>query len=229
VIRRGEIRVAGQVVRDPGWQLADGRPVDHLGRPLAGPVPLYLMLHKPCGLISATRDGSQATVLSLLPPELAVRVHPVGRLDKDTSGLLLLTDDGAWSHRLTSPRHACPKVYRAELAEPLVADAEQRLASGLVLRGEDRPTRPAQLERLGPVRARLTVTEGRYHLVRRMFAALDNRVLALHRESIGGLVLDPALAPGQWRALTPIEVDGVLDAGDREQAVSVTGPGTSGE
>lgn len=168
------------------------------------------MMHKPCGLVSATRDLQQMTVLSLLPEEVARRVHPVGRLDKETSGLLLLTSDGDWSHRVTSPRHACRKVYRATLAEPLVEDAEVHLANGIVLRNETRPTRPATLDRLAPDQVLIGVTEGRYHLVRRLFAALGNRVTALHRECVGGLSLDDALKPGEWRHLDADECRQVL-------------------
>lgn len=205
LIQRGQVSVDGDRVRDPSLKIGDGSLVAHRGEPLRLSGPVYLMLHKPVGLLSATRDAGQATVLSLLPAGLAARVHLVGRLDKDTSGLLLLSDDGAWSHRIASPRHHCPKVYLATLAEPLDPAAEGRLAQGILLRGEDAPTRPAEVQRLDDQRVRITVTEGRYHLVRRLFAALGNRVLALHRERIGGLVLDGALAPGQWRTLTPEE------------------------
>lgn len=205
LIRKGLVSVAGVCVRDAAQLLGEGEAVSLDGRLLALGGPRYLMLHKPVGLLSATRDDRQATVLTLLPPELAARLHLVGRLDKDTSGLLLLTDDGAWSHRITSPRRHCLKTYVAELAEPLMADAEGRLATGLMLRGERTPTRPAGLQRLGERRVRISVSEGRYHQVRRMFAALGNRVVALHREAIGGLALDPALAPGQWRELSEDE------------------------
>jgi 16S rRNA pseudouridine516 synthase len=210
LIQRGRVSVDGDRVRDPALKVGDGSLVAHRGEPLRLPGPTYLMLHKPVGLLSATRDAGQATVLSLLPADLAARVHLVGRLDKDTSGLLLLSDDGAWSHRIVSPRHHCPKVYLATLADPLAADAEARLKQGIRLRGEDSPTRPAELQRLDERRVRVTVTEGRYHLVRRLFAALGNRVLQLHRERIGGLVLDSTLAPGQWRVLTPEERVAVL-------------------
>ncbi len=200
-VRQGRVSVDGKAVRDPGFALSSDARVACDGTGLQLPGALYLMLHKPCGLLSATRDGSQPTVLSLLPPELAPRVHLVGRLDKDTSGLLLLTDDGDWSHRITSPRHHCAKVYVADLAESLVTDAEQRLADGILLRNETSPTRPASLQRITDRRVRIEVTEGRYHLVRRLFAALGNRVTALHRERIGGLTLDPQLEPGEWREL----------------------------
>lgn len=217
-IRRGRITLQGSAVRQADAQVPEGAEVALLGRRLQLPQAVYLMLHKPCGLISATRDDHQATVLSLLPPALAGRAHVVGRLDKDTSGLLLLSDDGSWSHRITSPRHHCEKSYLADLAEPLVPDAERRLAEGMLLRGETDLTRPARLQRITPWRARVVVTEGRYHLVRRLFAVLGNRVVALHRERIGGLALDPALAAGQWRALTPEEcrlaVDFVADGLD---------------
>lgn len=188
-------------MRDPGHAVGSGAQVACDGHRQRLPAGLYLMLHKPCGLLSATRDRAQPTVLALLPDALAARVHLVGRLDKETSGLLLLTDDGAWSHRISSPRHHCPKVYVADLAEPLIADAEQRLADGIMLRNEAAPTRPAQLQRITDTQVRIQVTEGRYHLVRRLFATLGNRVTALHRECIGGLQLDPRLAPGEWREL----------------------------
>lgn len=209
-IRRGAVSVDGTQQRDAGYILAEDMQVTLAGRPLALPKPHYLMLHKPCGLLSATRDAHQETVLSLLPPELASRVHLVGRLDKDTSGLLLLTDDGAWSHAITSPARHRAKVYTAELADPLTAAAMAQLRGGVQLRNEARPTRPATIEPLGELRARITLTEGRYHQVRRMFAAVGNHVTALHREQIGGLVLDPRLAPGQWRTLSPAEREAVL-------------------
>ena len=209
-IRRGEVRVDGQPVREAGYRLDADTRVSVGSEELSLPGGLYLMLHKPRGLLSATRDAHQQTVLSLLPDALAARVHLAGRLDKDTSGLLLLTDDGDWSHRITAPHSRCPKVYLADLAEPLTGDAESRLGQGLLLRSEQRPTRPAHLQRLEANRVRITIDEGRYHQVRRMFAALGNRVVALHRESIGGLSLDPSLDPGQWRPLSVRECDAVL-------------------
>lgn len=214
LIRRGRVTVDGTRQRDAAFSLAGCEQVDLDGEPLALPSALYLMMHKPVGLLSATTDSRQATVLSLLPTSLAARVHLVGRLDKETSGLLLLTDDGAWTHRVASPNHPCPKTYLAALAEPLVDDAESRIAAGLLLRSEQRPTRPARLQRLTPTRVRLTISEGRYHQVRRMFAALGNRVVALHRESVGGLALDPGLPPGGWRLLTDAERDAVLGRTD---------------
>ena len=220
LIRKGRVTVDGRPVRSAGAAVTSTSVVAHAGRQLALPDVAYLMMHKPTGLLSATSDRRQATVMSLLPPDLAGRVHLVGRLDKDTSGLLLLTEDGTWSHRISSPRHHCAKTYRVMLAEPLQATAAKRLSEGLMLRGESRPTAPARLECVAPDQYLVTITEGRYHQVRRMFAAVDNRVLQLHRERIGGLALDPALAPGQWRMLTPSEREAVLSDEDSRHTVA---------
>ena len=166
---------------------------------------LLVAMHKPVGVTCSTKDPGRV-VYDLLPPRWRARdpiVSPVGRLDKDTSGLLLFTDDGQRLHRLTSPKHHQPKVYRATLAEDLRGTEAERFASGtLMLEGEHKPLLPAELEVLGPREARLTLHEGRYHQVRRMFAATGNAVIALHREAIGGLSLDAlGLAVGEWRML----------------------------
>ncbi|WP_051282704.1 pseudouridine synthase [Silanimonas lenta] len=173
----------------------DGAPLD----PAPG---LLAALHKPVGVTCSTKDPGRL-VYDLLPPRWKRRdpiVSPVGRLDKDTSGLLLLTDDGPLLHRLTHPRRHLPKVYRVRLAEALRGDEAARFAAGtLMLEGETKPLLPAALEVLGEREARLTLHEGRYHQVRRMFAATGNAVLALHREAIGGLALDAlGLAAGEW-------------------------------
>ncbi len=206
-IRKRRVRLGEETVRDPALRVAADAPVFWRDRPVALQGPRYLLMHKPAGLVCARRDPVHATVLDLLPPELAAGLHLVGRLDRDTTGLLLLTDDGDWSHRLTSPRHGCAKTYLAELADPLPKEAERAFAEGILLRNEKRPTRPARLERLDERRARVVLHEGRYHQVRRMFAALGNRVVSLHREAVGPLVLDDDLAPGAWRELTSAEVE----------------------
>jgi 16S rRNA pseudouridine516 synthase len=178
--------------------------------PLPG---LVVAMNKPLGT-TCSHDEAGPLVYDLLPERWRHRDPPLssaGRLDKDTSGLLLLTDDGALLHRIISPRSDATKRYRATLAEPLRADAGAVLASGtLVLRGEDRPLLPAQLVLETPTLAIVTLVEGRYHQVRRMFAALGNRVLALHRDRIGGLDLPRDLAPGDWRPLAPAEVAAAL-------------------
>jgi 16S rRNA pseudouridine516 synthase len=163
------------------------------------------MLHKPAGCVCATADREHRTVLDLLGAERASGLHIAGRLDIDATGLVLLTDDGDWSHRLTSPRHSFPKTYRVTLDAPLGAQAAT-LRAGVALRNEPRRCAPAALEPLGDNRWRVTIREGKYHQVKRMFAAVGNHVVALHRERIGRVALDPRLAPGEFRALTPDEI-----------------------
>ena len=170
------------------------------------PGDLYLMMNKPPGVISATSDSDQPTVLDLLPADIARYVHIAGRLDKDTTGLLLLTSDGQWSHQVTSPRRHCPKTYQVKLAEPLPDEARLKLEQGVLLNGEDNPTQPAGVVVRSETTIELTIREGRYHQVKRMMAAVGNHVTSLHRLSIGTLVLEDALAPGQYRSLTAEEV-----------------------
>lgn len=173
------------------------------GEGLDPPAPLTLMLHKPIG-VTCSHDDAGSLVYDLLPPRFRRRRPPlssIGRLDRDTSGLLLLTDDGTLLHRIISPRSQLAKVYEATLADPLRGDEADIFASGtLMLRSETTPLRPARLDVLGAKRVRLTLTEGRYHQVRRMFGACGNRVETLVRIAIGGLELGD-LATGEWRVL----------------------------
>jgi len=173
------------------------------GEPLDPPPGLLLMLHKPVGHTCSKKDKGEL-VYDLLPPRFALRdpsLSTVGRLDRETSGLLLMTDDGVLLHRIQSPKAQVAKVYEATLARPLRGDEEKTFASGkLRLESDDTPLLPAELEVLGPQRARLTLHEGRYHQARRMFAAVGNHVEALHRSQVGGLTLGD-LPSGQWRAL----------------------------
>lgn len=173
------------------------------GEPLDPPPGLLLMLHKPLGVTCSSKDAGRL-IYDLLPERFALRnpvVSPVGRLDRDTSGLLLMTDDGQLLHRIIAPRSKLPKVYRATLAQPLRGDEAAIFASGtLTLEGEREPLLPAPLQVIDADSVRLTLHEGRYHQVRRMFAAVGNHVVALHRERIGGLGLGD-LPEGQWRLL----------------------------
>ena len=172
------------------------------------PLGVVLMLHKPCGYTCSTRDPNQV-VYDLLPPRFRLRspiIAPVGRLDRPTSGLLLLTDDGQLQHRITAPKTHLPKSYIAELAQPLRGDEVAAFASGsLMLDGEATALRPASLVSISDTKVRVVISEGRYHQVRRMFAALGNHVETLHREQIGQLSLGD-LPLGAWRALTPHEL-----------------------
>lgn len=215
--RLGAIVLDGAELRDASARIAitpdlpDRMQVD--GRPVDPPPGLALMLHKPLGVTCSHKEDG-ALVHDLLPPRWRRRnpaISTVGRLDKQTSGLLLLTDDGALLHRIISPKAKVAKVYRAELARPLTGTEAALFASGeLMLEGEAKPLKPAELEVVGPTTARLTVHEGRYHQVRRMFAATGNHVEALHRERIGGLALPDDLAPGQWRMMTAADVAAVF-------------------
>ncbi len=187
----------------PSRMEIDGAPLD----PTPG---LVMMLHKPLGM-TCSRKEDGPLVYDVLPPRWRRRdpaISTIGRLDKQTTGLLLLTDDGALLHRVISPKRHVAKVYRATLARPLDGtEGDVFAAGGLVLEGEDRPLSPAALEVLSPTEARLTVTEGRYHMVRRMFAAVGNHVEGLHRERVGGLALPDDLAPGDWRRLDQGQID----------------------
>lgn len=168
---------------------------------------VYLMLHKPAGVLSATEDGRGRTVLDLLPPEYRKRgLFPVGRLDKDTEGLLLLTDDGALAHDLLSPKKHVDKRYRVRVDGAPDAADRAAFAAGLTL-GDGLRCLPAELEVIAPDEALVTLREGKFHQLKRMFAARGKPVLYLKRLSLGALTLDAALAPGQWRELTDAEID----------------------
>jgi len=190
----------------PSRMEIDGEPLD----PVAG---LVMLLNKPLGM-TCSRKEDGALVYDILPERWKRRdpaLSTIGRLDKQTSGLLLLTDDGDLLHRVISPKKHVAKVYRATLARPLVGTEGALFEQGgLVLEGEDKPLAPAWLEVLSPTEARLTVTEGRYHMVRRMFAAVGNHVEALHRERLGGLRLPDDLAPGEWRLLDQAGIDAIF-------------------
>ncbi len=218
LVRHGVVVLDGAPVKDAGARipvapdlparlLVNDEPLD----PLQG---LALMLHKPLG-VTCSHKESGPLVYSLLPARWRRRdpaISTVGRLDKETSGLLLMTDDGALLHRIISPKHHVSKHYVATLARPLRGDEAGIFAAGtLMLEGETKPLAPAALEVLSPTQARVSVTEGRYHQVRRMFAAVGNHVEALHRDRVGALALPADLAPGAYRVMTPADVAAVFN------------------
>lgn len=177
----------------------------------------YLILNKPAGFECSHKPGAHPSVYTLLPAPLRQRggsaaagVQAVGRLDQDTTGLLLLSDDGKFIHRMTSPRHHVPKVYEARLKHPIEDVLLQRLAAGVVLDDDPRPVKAASCRRLDTNMLELTLTEGKYHQVKRMVAAAGNRVEGLHRRAIGELELPADLQEGQWRWLTPDQVQGLM-------------------
>ena len=208
LIKAGRVRVNGE----PGELstfVARGDAVEVDGRPVTAQPLAYVLLHKPAGVVTTARDPhGRPTVVALVEHE--ARVVPVGRLDADTTGALLLTNDGPLAHRLAHPRYGVEKVYEAEVAGEPDDGALRRLAEGVEL--DDGRTAPARARRLGPSRLELTLHEGRKHQVKRMCAAVGHPVRRLHRSRYAGLDLG-ALAPGAWRALEPGEVDGLQEAG----------------
>jgi 16S rRNA pseudouridine516 synthase len=173
----------------------------------------YLLLHKPAGYECSQKPGAWPSIYTLLPGPLRSRpsgaasgVQAVGRLDQDTTGLLLLSDDGKFIHRMSAPKHHVPKIYRVTCKHEITADQVRRLLAGVVLDDDPQPVRAAACESVDATTLLLTLTEGKYHQVKRMLAAVGNRVEALHRSQIGSVELPPDLAPGQWRWLTADQV-----------------------
>jgi 16S rRNA pseudouridine516 synthase len=205
-IKAGAVAVDGSVVLDPQFDVAPTAPVTLDGRPLRTATHRYFMLFKPEGYVCAAKDRHHLTVLELLDEDNREQLHSVGRLDIDTTGLVLLTDDGRWSHRITAPNRDCRKTYWVQTAEPIAENAVKQFAQGLFLHNEKERLKPAELELIDAVTARVSIGEGRYHQVKRMFGAIGNAVVKLHRERIGAVALDPALAPGEYRPLTEEEV-----------------------
>ncbi len=215
--------IAGRRVRVDGVVVTDGHlEVDRFcavmldeGTVQAAERSLYIMMHKPVGWLSATKDAQLPTVLDLIDDADKETLHLAGRLDRNTSGLLLLTNDGRWSKRLMAAEHHVPKVYVVETSEVIAADAVEAFARGFYFHTEDITTLPARLEILSERCARVTLHEGRYHQVKRMFHRVGNRVVGLHRESVGALRLPEELKAGEWRELTAEEVlrcvAGVID------------------
>ena len=210
LIATGRVSVNGKVCRNPQHDVsefcavtADGDVIQQ-GRPSR-----YLMLNKPAGYLSATVDDTHPTVLELIDPTLHDDLHIGGRLDRASTGLLILTNDGNWSRRLTEPEIKIPKVYRVTTEQPITEETHRRFAEGIWFEFEQLTTSPAQIEVLHECEARITIYEGRYHQVKRMFHAVGNRVTSLHRESIGKIQLNDELSPGQHRSLTAEEIASV--------------------
>lgn len=209
LLRHGRVDVNGETVGNPSITVTSDDQICVDNMPIATPGPRYLMLNKPEGVVSASKDSDHPTVLDLLDEPRPEQLQIAGRLDIDTTGLLLITDDGQWNHRVTSPRSQCFKTYRVQVDQPLDEALIKKFADGLWLDGEKRRCLPAQLTITDAHHALLVISEGKYHQVKRMFAAVGNQVTALHRKQVGAIVLDPTLAPGQYRPLTQTEIDSV--------------------
>ena len=215
LIQQGHVAVAGQQVLDAAAQFeADGLHFCVDGVVWAFQDKAYLMLHKPAGTECSRKPSTYPSIYTLLPAPLRQRpqkgaaqgVQAVGRLDQDTTGLLLLTDDGQFIHRMSSPHHHVPKVYEITAKHPVDAAQVERLLHGVTLDDDPKPVRAAACELFGERLLRLTLTQGKYHQVKRMIAAAGNRVEALHRSRIGGLELPADLAPGGWRWLSAADL-----------------------
>jgi 16S rRNA pseudouridine516 synthase len=204
------IKVDGQTVSDPLHEVREFSRVEcdddvlQIGKPAR-----YFMLHKPPGCVSATLDPQHPTVLDLLDEPDKEDLHIAGRLDFNTTGLMLITNDGVWSRRLTQPQTKLAKIYYVETEQAISDDYVQKFAEGFYFAFEDLTTQPAELIVLGSHCARLSIVEGRYHQVKRMFGHFNNKVLRLHRERMGPLQLDAGLAPGQYRALSAEEIHAI--------------------
>ncbi|WP_279147174.1 16S rRNA pseudouridine(516) synthase RsuA [Photobacterium carnosum] len=210
LLRDKMIEIDGEIVRSASFSVGDNHNVEFKGRPLRLQGPRYFMLNKPQGFVCSHVDGFNPTVFVLFDEVSPEKMHVAGRLDSDTTGLTLLTDDGQWSHRITSPRHVCEKVYLVETADPIVVENIEQFKAGVQLNGEEGLTRPAKLEIVGEREGVLTITEGKYHQVKRMFAAVGNHVVSLHRARVGGLELDEDLELGKYRPLTAEEIASFL-------------------
>ena len=206
LVREGAVCVDNLPVRAPDYKVPRGAVITVQGRRLQIRQYLYLMLNKPAGVVSASRDSRTPTVVDLVPPHFARKgLFPAGRLDKDTTGFVLLTDDGQLAHRLLAPKNEIPKTYVATLNQPVTPEMAAAFAQGVLLADGSRCL-PAALAPLGSHTARVVLHQGMYHQVKRMFAALGARVTALERTAIGQLVLDPALPPGRCRPLSENEL-----------------------
>jgi 16S rRNA pseudouridine516 synthase len=208
---KGEIRVNGEVVKSTDFKVDESDVVTCRGEPIGALGFRYFMLNKPEGYVSATKDREHMTVLEFIDEPRKDQLSVAGRLDIDTTGLVLLTDDGQWLHQVISPKHQCEKTYLVETLKPLVPKDIKKLEQGVWLKNEKTRTKPAKVEIIDEYHYRLTITEGRYHQVKRMFAAIENKVESLHRERIGGIVLDPDLMPGEYRSLNEQEIYSVLN------------------
>jgi 16S rRNA pseudouridine516 synthase len=206
VLKSGDVKVNGEVVKNAATQVHENNTVDIDGQILTPRTSRYIMVHKPLDTICSNIDEVYPSILNYVEVDKAFDLHIAGRLDADTTGLVIVTDDGRWSHNIISPNKECPKTYRVWLRNPIDESAIEKFKVGVQLQGEDGLTKPGMLEIIEEQEVLLTITEGKYHQVKRMFAAIGNKVVGLHRESIG--IVELADLPlGEWRYLTESEVN----------------------
>ena len=207
LLKAKRVTVDGETAVDPRLDVSESAEVMVDGELLRQPKKRYFMLHKPEGYVSATKDREHLTVIDLIDEDNTDKLHIAGRLDIDTTGLVLISDDGKWSHQITSPKSHCKKTYLIETLYPLEQEAIDKIEQGIHLDNEKRPTLPAQVIVIDDFNVRLIISEGKYHQVKRMLAAVGNKVESLHRECIGNVQLDDELMPGEYRHLTPQELE----------------------
>ncbi len=205
-LKAQKVTVNGDIVKSGAYHISPDQIVEYDGFEI---VPItenrYFMLNKPQGYVCSTDDPDHPTILYFIDEPMSEKLHSAGRLDLDTTGLVLLTDDGKWSHRITSPKHHCEKIYHVMVEQPLNANLIEIFKQGIQLKSEKTLTEPAKLVILDDYHAELTISEGRYHQVKRMFAAVNNHVTKLHRKQIGNIILD--VPEGEYRPLTQDEIN----------------------
>ncbi|MBO5572971.1 MAG: rRNA pseudouridine synthase [Clostridium sp.] len=219
-IRAGRVSVGREILRDPGAHVSEQDEIIYRGKPVRYETFVYYMLNKPAGVITATEDRHQETVLDLIGEQKRKDLFPVGRLDRDTEGLLLITNDGDLGHRLLSPRHHVDKTYLVQTDLPVTEEDVRVFAGGFQV-DEELTAMPADLVLLGemgPEWAEITIREGKFHQIKRMFQARGKTVVYLKRISMGTLVLDESLLPGSYRRLTEEELGALLALTGREQS-----------
>jgi len=204
LIKAGQVTVNGAIEVNEAAQVHENNDLRLNGDILKARDFRYIIMHKPAGTICSNTDEAYPSLFNHLSVENPSELHIAGRLDADTTGMVLITDDGRWSFNITSPNKECSKVYRVNLSKDIALDATEKFKAGIKLQGEQNLTRPATLEVLTAREVLLTITEGKFHQVKRMFSAIGNKVISLHRESIGNVKLD--VEEGQWRYLTPKEI-----------------------
>ncbi|MGH1471210.1 MAG: pseudouridine synthase [Cellvibrionaceae bacterium] len=218
-INKGKVIVDGQKMKSASFNVDETNQIIFDNKTLSLPGKTYLMIHKPKNVVCANSDTEHATVIDLIQPAPLKKVSVAGRLDIDTTGLVLVSDDGQWIHKIISPNKDCKKTYRVTVAEDITDETVEQFKTGILLNGEDKLTKPSELliaaDTSNNIDARdkktalVTISEGRYHQVKRMFAACENRVIELHRQQIGDILLDPNLKEGEYRPLTQEEINSI--------------------
>ena len=206
LIKSGLVSIDDETAKSGSQKVSDDQEIAIEGSTIQLMTTRYFMMNKPAGVVSATKDHTNPTALDLIYEHRNDQLQIAGRLDIDTTGLLLITDDGQWNHIVTSPRTDCKKIYAVELENTVSEDYHKKFEAGIALEGEKRRCLPATMKVIDDHHIQLSISEGKYHQVKRMITSLGNKVVSLHRLQIGGIALDPELEPGDYRPLTEEEI-----------------------